>query len=167
LNLTATGAPLLITQFDVPFAGVAGSAVSVEIWTRPGTYVGFTGSNAGWTLTQTINGTAGGSTVWAPLVLTNPLFLADGALTGVYIHAISGSGLRYTGLSTAPPQTTWSNSDLTLFSDVARTGLVPFGGTQNSPRTFSGVVHYTVIPAPGVLALLGLAGVAASRRRRS
>src|SRR6185295_13561152 len=42
----------------------------------------------------------------------------------------------------------------TLFSDVARTGAVSFGGTRNAPRTFAGVIHYSFAdPTPGACCL--------------
>jgi hypothetical protein len=73
--------------------------------------------------------------------------LLAGSTTGVYLHSVTaGAGIRYTGTGAAPPQTTWSNADITLFGDVARTGNVAFGGTQFTPRTFSGTIQYSTTP---------------------
>jgi hypothetical protein len=141
IDLTPRGPAVEITQFDVAYTGTTGSAVQVEIWTRPGSYVGFDGSPAGWTLHETVDGIRQGSTVWTPLELRQPILIDR--LTGVYLHCItSGGGIRYTGTGANPPQTNWSNADLELFGDIARTGNVPFGGSLFTPRTFSGNIHY-------------------------
>lgn len=63
LDLTPTSTTLFVTQFDVAFSGTVGTTAPVEVWTRSGSYVGFTGSNAGWTLTQTVSAVRGGSLV--------------------------------------------------------------------------------------------------------
>ncbi|MEZ6233113.1 MAG: GC-type dockerin domain-anchored protein [Phycisphaerales bacterium] len=149
LDLTPTGGALEVTSFEVPYTGTSGTIVDVEVWTRPGSYVGFDGSPVGWTLTQTVQGTRGGTTVWTPLPLTTPLDIPAGQTTGVLLHCITaGGGIRYSGTSAAPPQTTWSNADVTLFSDIARTFEIPFGGTAFTPRTFSGIINYTLGGGP-------------------
>ncbi|MEX2217278.1 MAG: hypothetical protein WD749_00835 [Phycisphaerales bacterium] len=138
LDLTPTS-PLHFNSFDTYWSGTS----TIEVYTRPGTYVGFDDSSAGWTLTQTVVATGAGTTTLAPVTLTSPILLPSGATTGVYLQPVSGGGFRYSG-PTPAPQTTWSNADLTLFSDVARTGLVAFGGTRNTPRVFAGTIHYSL-----------------------
>ena len=167
-DLTGAGQYLSINGFDLGgFTGTVGSAVDVEVWTRPGSYAGFTLDPTGWTLTQTIGTIRNGTTTPSPLPLSMDIVVPYGGMTAVYLHAIGPGtgGIRYSGTSSAPPVTTWTNADMELFSDVAHTGLVPFGGSEFSPRTFSGSVHYAVIPAPASLALLGLAGLFGRRRR--
>ncbi len=144
LDLQPNNGPLAITGFDTPVDGAAGVNVSVEVWVRSGSYAGFTASSAGWTLSQTATGVTQGNTVNTPFALTAPIVLAPGQVTAVYLHAVTpGTGLRYTGSSSNPPQTTWSNTDLTLFSDQARIGNVAFEGSPFAPRTFSGAIRYT------------------------
>lgn len=157
-----------VIGFDFPLGGAVGAAASVEVWTRSGAYAGFTASNAGWTLSDTISAVAGGTSVNVSAAMNTPLFLANGTTTSVYLHSTTlNNGLRYTGTSAAPPQTTWSNADLTLFSEISRTGNVAFGGSQFTPRTFSGVVRYeSAVPEPATMALLGLGAAALLRRRR-
>ena len=148
LDLTPSTSSLLFEVFETPTQGASGVAIQVEVWTRPGTYVGFTASSAGWTLAQTVAGTGGATTSTpVPFTLTPPITLSAGTTTGVYLHGITaGAGIRYTGTGALPPQTTWTNADITLFSDVSRTGAVPFGGTQFQPRTFSGTIQYSTVP---------------------
>jgi len=148
LDLTPSTTSLFFEVFETPTQGAVGVPIQVEVWTRPGTYVGSTTSNAGWTLAQTVAGTGGATTnTPVPFTLVPPLTLLAGTTTGVYLHSITtGAGIRYTGTAALPPQTTWSNADITLFSDVARTGAVPFGGTQFTPRTFSGTIQYSTTP---------------------
>lgn len=167
LQLTPTSAALTVNSFASYFSSVAGTPVSVEVWTRPGAYAGFTASNVGWTLSETAIATSAGSTVLSGNVtLANPIAIPLGGPTSIYFHAITtGGGIRYQGTGTTAT-TSFVNSDVTLFSDVSRTGAVPFAGTQFTPRAFSGTINYTVVPAPGAMALLGLGGLLAARRRR-
>jgi hypothetical protein len=148
LDLTPSTIALFFEGFETPTQGAPGVAIQVEVWTRPGTYVGFTTSSAGWTLAETVAGTGGATTSTpVPFTLASPLVLPAGTPTGVYLHSITtGAGIRYTGTNATPPQTTWTNPDITLFSDVARTGAVPFAGTQFQPRTFSGTIQYSTTP---------------------
>jgi hypothetical protein len=167
LHLTPSGSPLSVTSFASYFSSAAGTPVSVEVWTRPGAYAGFTASNAGWTLSETASAiSAGGTVLSGNVTLTNPISIPAGGPTSIYFHAITaGGGIRYQGTGTTSTST-FINADVTLFSDVSRTGAVPFAGTQFTPRAFSGVINYTIVPAPGAMALLGLGGLLAARRRR-
>lgn len=165
MHLTPTSDPLLLTGISTQLSGTA--PVAVEVWTRPGEYAGFTASNAGWTLSETLTMAPAGTLVNSPVaVLSNPIAIPAGGATSVYLHALTvGGGIRYFGTGTTSTST-YVNDDLTLFTDVSRTGTIPFGGTQFSPRAFVGVLTYDVIPAPGALALMGMGGLMAARRRR-
>lgn len=166
LDLTPTTNTLSFNSFATYFSGAVGLNVSVEVYTRPGSYVGFQTGAAGWTLSQTVTGVAAGTAVKsAPVVLTTPIILSAGTTTGIYLHAItSGGGIRYQGTGTTAT-TTFSNADLTLFSAHSRTGAISFGGTLFTPRAFSGDINYSAVPEPATMAALGL-GVAALLRRR-
>ncbi len=144
INLQPVDQSLVLTGFDVPTESVVGNMTSVEVWTRPGSYIGFTGSNAGWTLTQTVTGVTQGPSTQARFVLSSPIDLSPTGITAIYLHSTMSNGqIRYTGVTANPPETTWSNPDLVLFGDTARTGANPFAGTQFSPRTFSGIIRYS------------------------
>jgi hypothetical protein len=142
MDLTPTRR-LDVVSFEAPFSGTVGTTATVQVWTRPGSYVGFDGNPEGWTLTQTVEATRQGLNTWAPIMLTAPIPLQANQTTAVYLQVTdAGGGLRYTGTAANPPQTTWSNDDLTLFSDVARVTTTPFAGSRFTPRTFSGTVNY-------------------------
>jgi hypothetical protein len=168
LNLSPVAGPLEFTGFSTYFSSTAGTPVSVEVWVRDGTYVGFTGSSAGWTLLETVNGISAGTATESALInFTAPVALDAGSTTGIYLHAITvGGGIRYTGTGAIPPQTMFSNADISLFSDTARTGNVSFAGTQFSPRTFAGTVTYQAVPEPTTFVLLGVGSAVALLRWR-
>jgi hypothetical protein len=167
MDLTASSQTLSVLSFDTYFSSAIGTPVSIEVYTRVGTYVGFDGSNVGWTLSETASAISSGSTGLANMTLANAITLNAGQTVGVYLHSVTtGGGIRYTGTAASPPQDTWSNADLTLFSNVARTGIIPFAGSRNSPRTFAGNVNYAPVPEPATIAALGLGLAAMARRRR-
>ena len=176
MDLTSAGLALTVTSFDLYLGGSAGTPGSVEVYTRSGSYVGFDGSSLGWTLAETVAVVSNGSTTLAPLTLSTGISIGASQTLAVYLHSItSGNGIRYNGTSGSPPQTTWSDANLTLYSEHARTGNVPFGGTLFTPRTFAGNVNYDVeqvggeIPEPASVALFGagLAALGFLRRKRA
>jgi len=173
LDLTAAGLSLTVNSFDTYFGATAGTAGEVEVYTRPGSYVGFNTANTGWTLIQNINFISQGTTTLANVSFATGISIVAGQTVGVYLHSITpANGIRYNGTGVEPPQTTWSNADLTLFSSDVRTGSVAFDGSAFSPRTFAGNVNYTLdseVPEPSSIALLGagLAGMAWLRRKRA
>ena len=159
-----TGSGLSVGSFTTYASSAAGATWTVDVYTRPGSYVGFDGSSAGWTLHTTVNATSNGTTTQAPLDLgSSPILVGPNATTAVYLVAVAG-GLRYNGTNTLPPVTTWDNGELRMFSDVARSAL--FAGTRFPGRTFAGTITYAAIPEPASLGVLGAALVLALRRRR-
>jgi len=174
MEMTAAGSAITVTGFDLFFGAGAPSTASVEVYTRPGTYVGFDGDSTGWTLTQTVVANTVDAATLAPLTLTSGITIGAGETLAVYLHSInSGNGIRYNGTGGEPPTTTWANADLSLFSDRARIGGVAFGSGLFTPRTLAGNVNYSVgaaaIPEPGTVSMLGLglAGLVWMRRRRA
>jgi hypothetical protein len=163
-----TGSGLFITEFDTVFgSGTIGTQANVEIWTRPGTYAGFTASSAGWTLHETAVAFAGGTSTWVPINMVNDIAIASNATVSVYLHSTTtGNGIRYTGTGALPPQTTWSDANIQLFSNISRTGAIPFGGSQFTPRTFSGTVYYSPVPEPATIAALAAGFALLALRRR-
>jgi murein tripeptide amidase MpaA len=136
-NLTAS-TELDLTRIDYSPNASLGTSLSAQLWTYPGSYLGHDTNQSGWVLHETFTGlTSGGIGMPAPLFLANPLSITPGQTVGCYLVAQSG-GVRYTNTDT----TAWTNGDLTLFSDRARSA--PWGGTLYSPRTFAGGIYYTL-----------------------
>jgi hypothetical protein len=158
-QLTPSTSDITFNAFATYFSSTAGTPVSVEVYTRPGAYAGFTASNAGWTLLETASATSAGTTVLStPVNLAAPFPITAGSTVSFYLHAITvGGGIRYQGTGTTSTST-FMNADLTLFSDVSRTGAVAFAGTQFTPRAFSGDIIYSVVPEPASLITFGLVG---------
>lgn len=150
LRLTTNANAVTLQRFETYFSSDSGTAVSVEVYSRTGTYVGSTSDNSGWTLLGTINTVSAGVSALAPVDVTGlNISIPASTIRSFYLHSVtSGGGIRYTGTLTAPPTTTWTNASIELFSTVARIGTVAFAGTENTPRTFAGSVIYTTISLP-------------------
>lgn len=158
MDLTSIGGnDLLIRGFDTQLGGTV--LANYEVWTRPGTYVGFTTSNVGWTLSETVTGTGAGTTTTVPLsALANPISVTNGNTVAVYIHGVTtGAGVRYFGTGTTSTSN-YNDANLALFTNISRTGAVAFAGTQFTPRAFVGNIHYDVlaVPEPSTLGLIAL-----------
>jgi hypothetical protein len=167
LSLTPVTSTIQLTGFAAYLGSSgAGAPAEIEIWMRAGSYAGFTASNAGWTLLETVDAIAAGTdTESAAINFGTPIVLPSGQTTSLYFHSITaGNGLRYQGIGTTSTST-FSNADISLFSNVSRTGTVPFAGTQFTPRAFAGTLFYSV-PEPSTTLILGVSLIGLARRRR-
>ena len=173
LDLSAAAANnVTVTGFATYFSNAtAGTAASIEVWVRVGSYLGTQVAPTGWTLFDTVSGSAAGTTVLsAPINLNNALNVAAGSTLGVYLHSVTtGNGIRYQGTGTTAT-TVFSDANLTLTSAHARTGAASFAGTLFTPRAFSGEIYYGVSPIPepatyGLMAL-GLLGLGVRQLRK-
>jgi len=160
--------PINITGFDVNSTTVGN--LGFRAFTTPGTNVG-NETNAGiWTqvTSGTVNGL--GTDQMSPATLNNSFALAANTSYGIAITlsdptntAVVNGAQRYTN-GTGTNQM-FSNADLTL--NLGTASNVLFTAGIFSPRVWNGTVYYTVVPAPASLALLGLGGLVATRRRRA
>jgi hypothetical protein len=128
-----------ISQIDyVPGVG-AGTPVTVDIYTREGSYVGFDADPTAWTHLGTINTVSQGNTTtlpYTPLELPGPVNLVQNGTVAFYIVGTAG-GYRYRGSTTPNPTV---DARLSLESNLARSEL--FGGTVSTSRRFMGTIHY-------------------------
>jgi len=133
------------------------SALTLQVYIKSGTYVGFGTTPAAWTLVSTTAiATGNGNSTPTPVSLT-PFTLAANSTYGVYV--------TFTTTSTPPNMlytrgsNTYSNSNLTLSAGEGLNGL--FGATSVFPgRTWDGTLNYTLAsaaPEPSSMVLFTMA----------
>lgn len=125
-----------VNGFDIHLSNTITN--TIEIWYRPGTWVGFNTSNAGWTMagTTTVTGMGTGNLTQVPLTFTVPI--PGGQTYGFYVTTNGGGSVAYTN-GTAIGNVWASNSDLQLLEG---NGGGYFSVTF-SPRAFNGQVKYS------------------------
>lgn len=164
LTIGATG----ITVNSLSVLDDASSALTLDVYIKTGSYVGFDTTPAAWTLVSTTAVPTGAGATTPTNVTLTPFSLAAGQTYGVYVTfttALSGPELLYTRGSN-----TYSNSNVTLSAGEGLNGL--FGATSVfDGRTLDTTINYTLatssVPEPASLALLalGVPGLLLLRRR--
>ncbi|MCX8080601.1 MAG: T9SS type A sorting domain-containing protein [Bacteroidia bacterium] len=128
---------LTITGVDMHFSSAGVS--TVEVWYRPGSFVGFETSNAGWTqvLTTTVNapGTLGMLTT-VPATFAIPV--PAGQTYGIYVTTNGGPSVYYTN-GTMLGNTYVQNSDIQVKEGKGGS----YFNVTFTPRIFNGVLKYT------------------------
>lgn len=135
--------PMSISGLDTNYSALVGTAVGMNVYLVPGTWVGNENNQAAWTLVASDDGTAvsAGTDAMTSITLAAPWIVTPGSY-GIAIEAV-GSAHRYNGLTgTPPPQTTFTNSDLSIITGGALN--VPWVGSPFVTRTWNGCVHYTL-----------------------
>jgi hypothetical protein len=147
LQITATSNNIGLTSFNTYFQGVVGTTTNVEVYTRSGSYAGFTTSNSGWTLVGTIPVTQNGSGALSVINVSGlNINIPSSTTMSIYLHSTgTSSGIRYNGTGAVPPVTSYSDANISLMTGIARTGTVPFGGTQFTPRAYAGTISYNLL----------------------
>lgn len=137
-DVTAVG-NIEVNGFDVHLNGTA--LTTIEIWYRPGTYVGFETSNVGWTniLTTTVTGMGTGNLTNVPASFTVPV--SAGQTYAFYVRPASGSGFNYTNGTTAGNIYS-QNGDVQIKEG---NGIANFGSGPFTPRVFNGNMRYTKV----------------------
>jgi hypothetical protein len=125
-----------VNAFDIHLSNTITN--TVEIWYKPGTWVGFNTSNAGWTnvVTTTVVGLGNGVLTPVPLTFTVPI--SAGQTYGWYVTCNGGGNVNYTN-GTAIGAMWASNSDLQVLQGNGGT----YFGVTFSPRCFNGQVYYS------------------------
>jgi hypothetical protein len=160
--------PIQVTGFDMNTSTLG--TLGFRAFTTPNTHSGNEANPAAWTMVANGTATGMGIDIPSPVSLNNTFVLNANTSYGIALTlsdtgATSGA-LRYSGTGTnpAPGLPQYSNADLTL--NLGTSTNVLFSGSAFNPRIFNGTINYTVVTAPASLALLGLGGLVAARRRR-
>ncbi|MBK7410630.1 MAG: T9SS type A sorting domain-containing protein [Saprospirales bacterium] len=132
-----TGSDVTVTELGMNVSG----ATMVDVYLRPGTYVGNTGSATGWTLVAQADATTGpfaGAVIGGPVITAAPTnFVIPAGTWGVALHALSAAQ-SYTNGTGANQSFTDGNLTITLGS----TANTPWGAAF-TPRVWNGYITYS------------------------
>src|SRR5690606_5892954 len=139
IDVTALhGGGITIESFDVHSYSGAGTAISVSVYYKEGTWQGFNTNAGAWTLLGTAPGVSAGMGQPTPIALGG-LSIPGGQTYGLYIHHVTG-GVRYnTAAGTIP---VWENADLKIETGATQNAL--FGGLFYQPRGWNGTIYYSL-----------------------
>ncbi len=128
---------LTVDSFDINLG--TGVTDNIEVWYRMGSFVGFEGSNAGWTLLDTAAGiTSNGNGVATPLNLNLGQVVTAGSTVAFYVTTTLGGQINYTNGGTLGD----------LFASDANLEFYEGNGggyfaVNFSPRVFNGNILYS------------------------
>lgn len=120
------------------------STETVEIWTKTGSYVGFTGNASAWTLIGSVSVTGQGAGNATPLPANSftPVTITAGNTQAFYVTLTTSTNIDYTN-GTNLGGIFAQNADLQFFEGVGN--AYPFGGSF-SPRVWNGTLYYNSGP---------------------
>ena len=167
-DITTFGNALTVNSLAVNLD--SGTTSTISVFTKSGSYVGFTNNAAPWTLVSQISGITSAGINTPTLVDIADFNLLANSVTGIYVTS-DMANIRYTNGANI-----FANTDLRLDLGVGK-GLPLFTGSTFSPRTWNGTINYTVqngsgtpgaVPEPGTVVLMGtgLTGLVAWRMRK-
>jgi hypothetical protein len=134
----AAAQTITITSFEGNL-GVSGNT-DYEIWTRPGTYVGFEGSSNGWTKLGAARFAGAGADTFTKIPIPVNVTIQAGARQAFYLTN-QGTNNRYHNGSQVGAAAV-SNAELTIYEGAGvNYGTNGFAGT-NTPRVWEGKIHY-------------------------
>jgi hypothetical protein len=133
---------ITVNSFEVHSSAPLGTPITVEIYTKTGSWVGSSSTAANWTLLGSAPAVSGGS--------FNPTAVAIGGLNiganetvGIYVNIVeAGASVQYFPLALLPSINP-VNNDLRIGVNYgqAKSGL--FGTTNFTPRGWNGTIYYT------------------------
>jgi hypothetical protein len=134
-DVTALNA-ITINSVDVMISSVA--VATVEVWYRPGSFVGFESSNAGWISagTGTVMGAGNGNPV--PFNVNLGINIPAGQTYGIYVTANGGGSFGYSN-GTAVGNLFTQNSDISIFEGKGGS----YFAVTIATRVWNGNIHYT------------------------
>jgi hypothetical protein len=129
---------ITITSFD-GHLGATGNT-DYEIWTRPGTYVGFEGSSSGWTKVGMATFGAAGTGAFTAIPIPINITLQPGQRQAFYLTNHASNNKYHDGSQVGA--TLVANAELTIYQGAGvNFGTNGFAGT-NTPRAWEGRIHY-------------------------
>ena len=133
-DVTAKQSTILITGMD--FHSSSTSRSNIEIWTRPGTYVGHADSSSGWTkiLEGSVVGLGRNSRTHIPSDMFQATTVTADSTTGFYVTYTTADSMLYKRQTDS-----MSNNDLTISTGAALN--YPFNDVYQE-RTWNGVIRY-------------------------
>ncbi len=134
VNVT-NAAGITLSQLDTNVSGTVGAAITLDVYTTPGSYLG-NELNAGvWTLVSTGSGVALGNNL-PTVVDVADVFLAPGSYG--FGLVIAGGGHSYTNGTGA--NQLYSNADLSI--SLGKSQATPWVTTPFDPRVWNGAFRY-------------------------
>ena len=133
--LNASG--ITVSQLNTNANAVGGTPFSLEIWTKAGTYVGFTNDATPWTQVATGGGVAVGNNTAPGALVEFPDFSLAPGVTGFALRII-GAGHSYTNGNGA--NQLYSNADISISLGAGQATM--FSSTPFTPRVWNGTFRY-------------------------
>jgi hypothetical protein len=129
---------LTITRFDTN-TNVVGDT-EYEIWTKPGTYVGFEGTASAWTLVGTASFATLGPGMYTPIPIPVDITIQAGQRQAFYLTHKSLNNRYHNGTQVGAVLV--STPELTLYEGAGvNYAMTGFAGI-NTPRAWEGRIHY-------------------------
>jgi subtilisin-like proprotein convertase family protein len=144
---------ITVNEIETNTSAAAGTPVSIDVYTIPGTFVGSENNMAAWTLTSSGAGVSGGTDV--PTLVDVTDFSLPAGTTGFALVMTSPTSHRYTNGTAA--NVFHSNSDLSF--RLGKALNVPWTGSPFSPRVWNGAFNYCRNSPNDVCVLGGAGGV--------
>jgi hypothetical protein len=119
----------------------------MEIYYRPGPYLGHETNASSWTLLGNVSVVSSGVGVPTPIPIDVQVVIPAGETYAFYVTGITGTALRYT-TGTAVGAVYASDGNIEFLQGIGKS--YPFGSTF-TPRIFNGNIHYDVPPCEGVV----------------
>lgn len=130
--------PVIITGVEMNFDP---GTYTIEIYSRPGTHVGFENSAVGWNLegTTSVTCVAAGQATNIPITLS--LNACPGQTVGLYVTCTNGN-TNYTN-GTGVGNVLAADANIQILEGTGK--QYPFD-LSFTPRAFNGTIHYTCVP---------------------
>jgi hypothetical protein len=132
---------LTLNSLDLNIAG--SGPVTVDVWFRTGSHVGFEYNPSSWTFLGTDFSAVAAGAGQPTSITVGDINLTAGTTYSFYVllssYGATGQSLLYTNGTTS-----FSNADLTIGAGIGR-GMGAFTGSVFSPRIWNGRIRYTLL----------------------